>query len=214
MTTVEVRESEIEDIFAQYPLLLRGVLKLSHDIFLVARQKSLPSGRLDLVYSHLSDLLLIELKVEPFQKPFVKQVLDYKDDLISMQRRGEFIKGDVSAVLPCPRVAQGDSRFARDEGVKAIPYDPGEVLLEFYRNAPLDTRYLSVQPTDKGVWRIGIINESLYLADKYRTIQEIATERRQSPKTISNQLRLAEELGLIRKERRNGLFIIIWRAIR
>ena len=202
MTTVEVRESEIEDIFAQYPLLLRGVLKLSHDIFLVARQKILPSSRLDLVYSHLSDLLLIELKVEPFQKPFVKQVLDYKDDLISMQRRGEFIKGDVSAVLLCPRVAQGDSRFARDEGVKAIPYDPGEVLLEFYRNAPLDTRYLSVQPTDKGVWRIGIINESLYLADKYRTIQEIATERRQSPKTISNQLRLAEELGLIRKERR------------
>ena len=66
MTTVEVRESEIEDIFAQYPLLLRGVLKLSHDIFLVARQKILPSGRLDLVYSHLSDLLLIELKVDSF----------------------------------------------------------------------------------------------------------------------------------------------------
>ena len=68
MTTVEVRESEIEDIFAQYPLLLRGVLKLSHDIFLVARQKILPSGRLDLVYSHLSDLLLIELKVDLFVK--------------------------------------------------------------------------------------------------------------------------------------------------
>ena len=74
MTTVEVRESEIEDIFAQYPLLLGGVLKLSHDIFLVARQKILPSGRLDLVYSHLSDLLLIELKVDSLVKTRFEEV--------------------------------------------------------------------------------------------------------------------------------------------
>ena len=57
MTTAEVRESEIENIFAQYPVLLREVLQLSNDIFLVARQKILPSSRLDLVYSHLSELL-------------------------------------------------------------------------------------------------------------------------------------------------------------
>jgi hypothetical protein len=91
MVTSEVRESEIEDIFAQYPVLLRGVLGLSNDIFLVSRQMTLPSGRLDLVYSHLSELLLIELKVESFQRQFVKQVLDYKTDLLMLQQGGGFI---------------------------------------------------------------------------------------------------------------------------
>ena len=85
MTTVEVRESEIEDIFAQYPVLLRRILELSADIFLVARQKTLP-GRPDLLYSHLSELLLVELKVEPYQEPFVTQVTEYRSDLVSLQR--------------------------------------------------------------------------------------------------------------------------------
>ncbi len=43
MTTVEVPESEIEDIFAQYPVLLRRILELSAHVFLVTRQKTLSS---------------------------------------------------------------------------------------------------------------------------------------------------------------------------
>ena len=108
------------------------ILELSADIFLVTRQKALPSGRLDLVYSHLSDLLLIELKVEPFQEPFVNQVTEYRSDLVSLQRRGEFVRGDLSAVLLCPRVTRDEQRFAALSEVTAVTYSPAEVLLEFY----------------------------------------------------------------------------------
>ena len=122
MVSVEVRESEIEDIFAQYPILLRRILELTADIFLVARQKILPSGRLDLVYSHLSDLLLVELKVEPFQESFLNQVTEYRNDLVSLQQRGEFVRGDLNAVLLCPRVTREEQRLAAVSEVAAVPY--------------------------------------------------------------------------------------------
>ena len=197
MPRLEIRENEIEDVFAQHPVQLRKVLGLSQDLFLVARQKPLPSGRLDLVYSHLSDLLLIELKVEPFRKPFVSQVLGYKSDLVSLQQNGAFIPGNVQPILLCPHVTGSDKRFSAEEGVNTVVYDPGEVLVEFYRSAPLDVKYLSVQPTDMGVWRIGIMNEAVCLIETHRTTPQIAKEKRQAPRTVSNQLRLAQALGLL-----------------
>ena len=201
MASVEIRESEIEDIFAQYPLQLRNILDLSDEVFLVARQKLLPSGRLDLVYSHLADLLLIELKVEPFRKAFVNQVLGYRNDLIGLQKSGEFVTGNVRAILLCPHVTRSDKQFANGEGVDAFLYDPGEVLIEFYRKAPLDVKYLSVEPKDLGVWRIGLMSEALYASESYQTIQQVARHRGQSPKTVGNQLRLAADLGLFLKKR-------------
>ena len=206
MARVEVRESEIEDIFAQYPVLLRRALKLQNDIFLVARQMALPSGRLDLVYSHLSELLLIELKVETFQNSFIDQVLGYKSDLNVMQTEGLFLQGDVTAVLMCPDLTSADGLFADARGVRTIAYDPGDVLNDFYRNAPIDTRYISVQPTDHGIWRIGLINDTIYLLNDLPSISEIARARHLSPKTIANQIRFAAELGLVRRnERKPGL---------
>lgn len=203
MVRAEVRESEIEDIFAQYPMLMRGVLELSHDVFLVARQKILPSGRLDLVYSHSSELILVELKVEPFRESFVRQVLDYKNDLDSLQSDGEFIQGTVNAVLLCSNVTTEQKMLADNDGVKAVSYDPGEVLVAFYRNAPLDARYLDVKPADHGVWRIGIINESLYLLKRHSTVGEVALERGLSSGTVGNQIRFAVELGLVERRGRH-----------
>ena len=197
MASIDVRESEIEDIFAQYPDQVRRVLNLSDDVFLVARQKILPSGRLDLVYSHLSELLLVELKVEAFQRSFVGQVLGYRNDLVSMQGKGQFPRGNVRPIILSPQVTRNDRQYAGQAGVDATTYDPGMVLSEFYRNAPLDVHYLSVQPSDVGVWRIGLANETVCMVKNYGTPQEIARHKGQSTRTIGNQLRLAEGLGLI-----------------
>jgi hypothetical protein len=60
-----------------------------------------------------------------------------------------------------------------------------------------------VRPSDHGIWRIGLINEALYLARTHSTARQIATTKDQSQKTIGNQVRFAIELGLIEREGRN-----------
>lgn len=193
-----VRESEIEDVFAQYPELLKGVLGVSGDMHLVARQKALPSGRLDLMYACASRFLLVELKAENFRPIFLTQVLSYRTDLQVLQQNGGFIQAEIVPYLLCPSSTQEARRLAENQGVLLRPYDPAAVLLEFYRQAPLETKYLSVLPTDKGVWRIGLTNESLALATRLQNPRQIANARGCSVKTVGNQLRLAEELGLVR----------------
>ncbi|MBI3759080.1 MAG: hypothetical protein HY269_04915, partial [Deltaproteobacteria bacterium] len=101
---VEIRESEIEDVFAFYPHLLKSVLGVSDDMFLMARQKALPTGRLDLVYACLSEIFLIELKVEAFRRKFVDQILGYWSDLQRLQEQGMFLKGTIVPYLLCPGV--------------------------------------------------------------------------------------------------------------
>ena len=201
---LEVRESEIEDVFAQYPELLKHILGVSGDIHLVARQKPLPSGRLDLMYAYSNHFLLVELKADIFKPIFVTQVLSYRRDLQSLQKRGAFIRADIVPYLLCPSPTAEAQELAKGQGVLLCPYDPAKVLLEFYRHAPLEMKYLSVVPTDKGVWRIGLINESMALASKLPTLQQIAKIKGSSVKTIGNQLRLAEELGLVRFEKRGA----------
>jgi hypothetical protein len=194
---IQVRESEIEDVLAIYPDLLKKWLSFSDDIFLVARQKPVNSGRLDLVYSYHSDLILVELKVEIFRKAFVNQVLSYQADLINLQKQKKFVNGTILPYLLCPAISKENLKYSQERGVNSISYDPAKVLDEFFQRAPLGTRYFSVLPTDKGVWRIGLINESLYLLANENSRKNIANTKNLSVKTIGNQLRLAEELGLI-----------------
>ncbi|MGH9727260.1 MAG: hypothetical protein ACRD4V_01555 [Candidatus Acidiferrales bacterium] len=198
---LEVRESEIEDVFAQYPELLKRVLGISGDMHLVARQKPLPSGRLDLMYAYANHFLLVELKAGTFKPVFVTQVLSYRSDLQDLQERGAFIRAEIVPYLLCPSPTTEARQLAENQGVLLCPYSPADVLLEFYRQAPLEMKYLSVLPTDKGVWRIGLTNESVALAAKLPNPRQIANARGCSVKTVGNQLRLAEELGLLRFEK-------------
>lgn len=197
-----VRESEIEDIFTHYPELLKRALGVSDDIELVARQKLLPSGRLDLVFACGNELLLVELKTEEFKRGFLAQVLAYKADLRELQRQGKFVGGEIVPYLACPHSAAYAQRLAEGVGVRLRCYDPAETLSAFFRSAPLDTKYLSVLPSDMGVWRIGLLSETLALSAEVGHAKEIAHRRGCSEKTVGNQLRLAEELGLVRLERR------------
>jgi hypothetical protein len=75
-------------------------------------------------------------------------------------------------------------------------YDPAKILLDFYRRAPLDTKYMSILPTDKGIWCIELVNESLALLEGGAGIIGQSEAKKKSRKTIGNRMRLAEELGL------------------
>jgi hypothetical protein len=85
---MDIRESQIEDVLVSAPLLTKHILNLDDEPRLLVRQMIIPSGRLDLLYAYQTKLLLIELKVVPFQHKFIKQVLDYKNDLINYQEQG------------------------------------------------------------------------------------------------------------------------------
>ncbi|MBC8111153.1 MAG: hypothetical protein H7Y04_08860 [Verrucomicrobia bacterium] len=75
---MEIRETQIEDILANFSALTQKILALDDEPRLVGRQLIIPSGRLDMLYVHKTEYLLLELKVTSFQKKFVQQVLDYK----------------------------------------------------------------------------------------------------------------------------------------
>ena len=61
---LEIRESQIEDIFASQLDEVRNLLSIKDSISLISRQKKLPSGgKLDLLFLSATDLLLLELKV-------------------------------------------------------------------------------------------------------------------------------------------------------
>jgi hypothetical protein len=83
---LEIRESQIEDIFATQLDEVKNALSISDDISLISRQKILPSGnKLDLLFLASKDLLLIELKAVRSEVRFCEQVLDYRQELILLQ---------------------------------------------------------------------------------------------------------------------------------
>jgi len=60
--SLEIRESQIEDIFATQLDETRHVLSIQDKISLISRQKILPSGnKIDLLFLSSTDLLLLEL---------------------------------------------------------------------------------------------------------------------------------------------------------
>lgn len=69
----DVRESQIEDVFATFPSIFRSLANLSVEPRILSRQLPLGSGRLDLLFLEGSRLLLVELKVERFKPEFLDQ---------------------------------------------------------------------------------------------------------------------------------------------
>ena len=67
---IEIRESQIEDVLVSTPVLSQQILMLKDEPRILVRQMILPSGRLDLLYTYQTHLLLVELKVVPFRKSF------------------------------------------------------------------------------------------------------------------------------------------------
>ena len=109
---MEIRESQIEDILVSAPVLTKNILRLEEEPRLLSRQMLMPSGRLDLLYAHRTDLLLIELKAVPFQRQFVRQLSRYMADLLKLQKEGQLIQGRINPYLLVTQVTQAQVRTA------------------------------------------------------------------------------------------------------
>ncbi len=194
---MDIRESQIEDVLAGAPILAKNILQLDDEPRLLVRQMILPSGRLDLLYAYQTKLLLLELKVVPFQQKFVKQVLDYKRDLTNYQERGKLLRGEILPYLLCPSISEKQRKTLHATGISCVGYEPGEVLEFFYRNFKPIASFTEVKPVDIGIWNLHLVHEFIYLLEETSSVNELKHLVGGSPKTLSNKIKFASELRLI-----------------
>jgi len=204
-SAIAIYESEIEDVFVNYPDILCHLMNWNHELSLVARQLQLPSGRLDLLFVSLNRLFLIELKVEPFKAEFASQIAAYKSDLVRLQNDNHLVQGDIGAILLVTRFCVGDDRICANKDVQLISYDPEAVLTAFYDRMAGVSGFLTIRPIDLGVWHIHVINRVLYSLLEHNTIKGLSQAVAIAPNTVRNHLRFAEQMGLVHKYHRQYL---------
>jgi len=84
MNSLNITEKVIEDIFSSDKSILAKTLSLNNsDISFIARQMRFKNDKkMDLLYLHRNELLLIELKAVPFYKGIISQINEYYNELI------------------------------------------------------------------------------------------------------------------------------------
>jgi hypothetical protein len=105
---LEIRESQIEDVFATQLEETKAILSLTENLTLIDRQRSLDSGRLDLLFISVSNLHLIELKAVASKLEFCNQTIGYHKDLIKLQREGKMPALPLKSYLVCPKFTKSD----------------------------------------------------------------------------------------------------------
>lgn len=195
---MEIRESQIEDILVSSPSLMQSIMGLKEEPRLIGRQIIVPSGRLDMLYIYQKDLFLIELKVSGFQKKFIQQVLDYKNDLLLLQRQGKLVDGYIQPFLLMPQTTNSNKKEIETSGVLLQEYNPEEILDFFYSKKlrPI-TSFSELKPIDIGIWNIHLINKFIYYVKETSSAKEIQEKVGGSSKTLYNKIKFAGELGLI-----------------
>lgn len=194
---IEIRESQIEDVLVSAPILTRKILNLEEEPRLIARQMILPSGRLDLLYAYKTFLLLLELKVVPLHHTFIKQVLDYKTDLINFQNNGSLIRSEIKTYLLCPTTSPDNLELANQNGIIYTEYSPEDVLKFFYDNLKPVASLTEQKPIDIGIWNLHLIHDFIYFLEQTDSVKELQNFVGGSTKTLYNKIKFAHELRLI-----------------
>lgn len=195
--TLEIRESQIEDIFATQLDEVKNTLSINEDISLISRQKILPSGnKLDLLFLSSNDLLLIELKAVRSEIKFCKQVIGYKKELIGLQKTKEIPNLPIKSYLVCPDFLDNHKEFCNNNDVIPIQFSPYELLRNFYFKVKAITKIISLKPSNHGLWNLNLLNRILYSIKNENTIEKLVKEIDLSKSTVGSYLRLSTELGL------------------
>lgn len=197
---MEIRETQIEDVLVNAPVLAKNILNLKEEPRLIGRQMLLPSGRLDILYTYRSNFLLIELKAVPFQRKFINQILDYKNDLVEFQNAGKLLRGEIQPFLLCPSIRNTEKKFGQSEGVSCVDYSPEEVLKYFYQNIRPIASFVEIKPIDIGIWNLHLINKFIYEIQQTASVRELHGIVGGSKKTLYNKIKFASELRMIEWE--------------
>ena len=204
---MSVRESRIEEVLATYPDICAELIGVREELVLISRQKILRSGdRLDLLFTHGSHLILVELKVVPFREEFLEQTRNYWKQLQQLQIGEHLISGEITAYLLCPLFLPRQIDSCRQEGINAIEYNPRQVLEMFFSRFHQIAAFFSLQPPDHGVWSLHLLNPLLYsLGNGEITLADVQRDVGLAQTTVRSYLRFAEELKLVHRDKR-GFF--------
>ena len=195
---MEIRESQIEDILVSAPVLAKNILRLEDEPRFLCRQMIMPSGRLDLLYTYRTELLLLELKVVPFKKQFVEQLYAYRNDLLTMQEDGDLVQGRISTYLLVTEEGRTRQEIREIDDVKCVVYDPAEILNYFYKNMKPIALFTETKPIDIGIWNIHLIHGLIYsIEGGITSVKELRKHLGGSPRTLYNKIKFTYELRLI-----------------
>ena len=197
---MEIRETQIEDVLVNAPVLTKKILSLDDEPRLIGRQMLLPSRRLDILYTYKNNFLLIELKTVPFQRKFIKQIMDYKNDLIGFQNNGKLFRANIQPYLLCPNIKSGERQFGLSEGVTCLNYSPEEVLKYFYQNIRPIASFVEIKPIDIGIWNLHLVNKFIYELQRTTSLKQLQDIIGGSKKTLYNKIKFASELRMINWE--------------
>lgn len=192
-----ISERVIEDILTSDKALLAETLSLNaSDISLVARQKILTSGKLDLLLLHRDELLLVELKVVPLYGEIINQICRYESDLLQLQDQNRLIKAKIRKIVLVTAASVEGKATCNGRDIEVVVFNPEWILQRYYENFRELSLFLKIQPGDYGVVRLGLITETLRSLGRGASLSEIAIKEGRSEKTIRNRISIACLLNL------------------
>jgi hypothetical protein len=194
---LEIRESQIEDIFATQLDDVRKILSLKENLSLINRQKKLPSGGiLDLLLLSSKNLHLLELKAVRSEIKYCDQVIDYRNEIISLQSKAEFPNLPVRSYLVCPEFNNSHKEYCLKNDVIPIQFSPYELLKNYYFKVKSIARLIELKPSNHGLWNLNLLNRILYNINSSTQLKNLSLITGLSKSTIGSYLRLSNELGL------------------
>ena len=203
---MEVRESQVEDVLATYPDITKEIVGIHDDVTLLARQKLLPSGnRIDLLFVSGTRLKLLELKIGLFQKQFVDQIIQYKQELQQLQSEDKLVNGYIDAYLLCSSMTEVQKQECLNSNVFPVEYSPEIVLDSFFARLSKQAGFIVLKPADHGLWAIHLLNRLLYAISEAQEKKQLSTKLGLSVSTIGSYLRFAQELHLVEKKNKDFL---------
>jgi hypothetical protein len=195
-----ISEKIIEDILSSDKSILSELLSVNPgDLSLVARQKILRSGKLDMLYLCKDELLLIEVKVVSFYDEVIRQINGYHNDLKELQTQHKLISSKIKKIILVTAAKPEDIERCKEESIQVITYKPQFVLSKYYENFKGLSYFLKIQSGDYGVVRLGLLKSTLCQLSLGKSIKEICEIECRSEKTIRNRLAVATLLNLVVK---------------
>jgi len=200
MDYLDISERVIEDIFAIDKSIIAAILKINPaDISLLARQKEVASGKIDMLFLCRDELVLVELKAVSFYEKAITQINNYYSDLLNLQNENKLIKSPIRKVILATGCSSKDKIICEAEQIHLIIYSPQAILTAYYEDFKELSLFLKLQASDFGVTRLGLITSTLRKIGEGSELIDIAKSENRSIKTIRNRISVATRLNLTAK---------------
>jgi len=194
---LEIRESQIEDIFATQVDEVKSILSIQETLTLIDRQRKVNSGRIDLLFLSSASLHLLELKAVPSRREFCHQTIGYRNDLLDLQSTKQLPSLPLKSYLVCPQFADSHKRYCFDNDIIPVEFSPYDLLKNYYHKVKAISNFISLKPSNHGLWNLHLFNPIIYAINAPTDIATLSRTIEKSKSTVGSYLRLANELGLV-----------------